>query len=150
VTDDEGNALKEDGDRGERTKQAIHRFQAGDYPDKPGEQKALAKSDLLGKEGRKELFLAYAKRITRHPIEKGKLERVNGAPYMGCGAYNALSASAKDAESRRVVVFVFDVAATPQGLPCALRSVGACKGQLRGESSARARFAGRERRFPGT
>ena len=134
VTDDEGEALDEDGVRGERTKQAIHRFQAGDYPDKPGEQKALAQSDYLGKAGRKELFLAYAKRITRHPIDKVKLERVNGAASMGCGEYNPLSASAKDAESRRVVVFVFDVAATPQGLPCALRSVGACKGQLRGEN----------------
>ena len=130
VTDDAGNPINERGIRDESTKQAIHRFQAGTYPDKPAEQAPLAASDLLGKDGRKELFLAYAKRISRKPIKPEKLASVNGAPFMGCGEYNPLSLSAKDRESRRVVVFVFDVAATPGGLPCQLRNIAPCKANL--------------------
>ncbi len=70
VTDDDGNPLKEDGVRGERTKQAIHRFQSGNYPDCPAEQARLEQSDVLGKDGRKELFLAYAKRVSRQPADR--------------------------------------------------------------------------------
>jgi outer membrane protein OmpA-like peptidoglycan-associated protein len=127
VTDDDGHPVNENGVRDEPTKQAIHRFQAGDYPEKPAEQKPLAKSDFLGVPGRRELFLAYAKRITREPVDKDRLSPVDGAPFMGCGEFNPLSLTVKDEESRRAVIFVFDPASEPQNLPCKLRSMGPCK-----------------------
>ena len=127
VTDDAGHAIPENGVRNASTKQAIHRFQAGDYPDKPAEQAPLAKADFLGKDGRKELFLAYAKRVTRKPVDKAKFEKFGSASFMGCGEFNPLSLTVKDAESRRAVCFVFDGAAGPKALPCALRSLGPCK-----------------------
>ncbi len=127
VTDDAGHAVPENGVRDAATKQAIRRFQAGDYPDKPAEQAPLPPADFLGKAGRKELFLAYAKRVTRKPIPKGKFEKIGDAPFMGCGEFNPLSISVKDRESRRAVVFVFDGAAGPKALPCKLRSLGPCK-----------------------
>lgn len=126
VTDDAGHAVPENGVRDAATKQAIRRFQAGDYPDKPAEQAPLPPADFLGKAGRKELFLAYAKRVTRKPIPKGKFEKIGGAPFMGCGEFNPLSISVKDRESRRAVVFVFDGAAGPKALPCKLRSLAPC------------------------
>ena len=45
---------------------------------------------------------------------------------MGCGEFNPLSLSARDLESRRANVFVFDPAAEPQSLPCRLRDLGPC------------------------
>jgi hypothetical protein len=127
-TDDSGTTLKEDGIRGPRTLQAIHKFQAGNYPDCPPEQAPLARSDYLGKEGRKELFLAYAKRISRKPVDKERISNIGDAKFMGCGEFNPLSEHVRDQESRRAVVFVFDPAAEPQGLPCQLRALGPCQG----------------------
>ena len=127
VTDDAGNRINENGVRDDSTKQAIHRFQAGNYPDCPAEQAPLATSDTLGKDGRKELFLAYAKRISRDPVDKGRLGKIGSAAFMGCGEFNPLSLTVKDEESRRAVIFVYDPAAEPQSLPCALRTLGPCK-----------------------
>lgn len=130
VTDDAGNPIKESGVRDAPTQQAIKRFRAGDYLDRPAEQVILAPSIYLGLDGRRELFLAYAKRITRKPVDKERFAKVNGASFVGCGVYNPLSLAAKDRESRRVVVFVFDPASEPQDLPCALRSIKPCQAQL--------------------
>ena len=67
-TDDEGAPLAETGKRDEPTKQAIHRFQRGEFPDRPLEQEPVPENDFLGLGGRRLLFLAYAKRISRAPI----------------------------------------------------------------------------------
>ena len=125
--DDSGGPLKEDGIRGTCTKQAIHRFQAGKYPNCPPEQKPLARSDTLGKDGRKELFLAYAKQISEVPVDKERLSNVGGAKYMGCGEFNPRNKHAGDEESRRTMVLVFESAAEPQDLPCKLRTLVPCK-----------------------
>ncbi len=123
-----GNPLKETGVRDKPTKEAINRFQAGDYPDKPAEQAPLPKSDFLGEPGRKEMFLAYAKRVTRIPVPKDRFVEANGTPFVGCGEFNPLSKSAKDAESRRAVIMIFDGAAGPANpLPCKLGSVAPCR-----------------------
>ena len=127
VVDDAGHQVVENGVRNAQTKQAIHRFQRSDYPDVPAEQAPLAQSDYLGPEGRRELFLAYAKRISRKPVPPDRFLSVGGSPFTGCGEFNPLSMSAKDAESRRVVVFVFDPLLTPNGLPCQKRSILPCK-----------------------
>jgi outer membrane protein OmpA-like peptidoglycan-associated protein len=127
VTDDGAQPLDEDGVRGPSTKQALHRFQRGDYPDKPAEQGPLPESDLLGVHGRRALFLAYAKRISRQPIDAARFSKVGNGAFMGCGEFNPLSISRRDAESRRTVVFLFAPAAEPQGLPCKLRALGPCQ-----------------------
>jgi len=127
VTDDAGSAINEKGIRDASTNQAIHRFQAKDYPDCPAEQADLPKSDFLGKPGRKELFLAYAKRISRQPVPADRLGKIGSAKFMGCGEFNPVSLTVKDEASRRAVVFVYDPAAEPQGLPCELRSMSPCK-----------------------
>jgi len=126
VTDDAGAAINEKGIRDASTKQAIHRFQAKNYPDCPAEQADLPQSDFLGKPGRKELFLAYAKRIARKPVPADRLGKIGSAKFMGCGEFNPVSLTVKDEASRRAVVFVYDPAAEPQGLPCQLRSMGPC------------------------
>lgn len=108
--------------------QALKRFQRGDFPDRPDEQAPLPETGKLDKDTRKALFLAYAKLVSRKPVDKDKLSKVGSAPYMGCGLFNPLSVSVKDAESRRTVVFVYDVAAEPQKLPCKLHDMGPCKG----------------------
>ena len=130
VTDDDGLLLDEDGVQGQKTTQAIKRFQRGDYPDLPAEQAPLVDDGVVGPLSRKELFLAYAKRISREPLPADRLATVNGEKYMGCGEYNPLHLSAKDAESRRAVVFLFDAAAEPQGLPCKLGALGPCRANL--------------------
>ncbi len=127
VTDDAGSALVEDGVRGPSTKQAMRRFQARSYPDCPAEQAPLAPSDNLGVAGRKELFLAYAKRVSRAPADAARFPTIGAARFMGCGEFNPLSLTARDPESRRTVVFLFDPAAAPQGLPCALGSLAPCR-----------------------
>ncbi len=127
VTDDAGAAINEKGVRDASTKQAIHRFQAKNYPDCPAEQADLPTADFLGTAGVKELFLAYAKRISRKPVPADRLGPIGSAKFMGCGEYNPLSLTVKDEESRRAVVFVYDPAAEPQGLPCQLRSLSPCK-----------------------
>jgi outer membrane protein OmpA-like peptidoglycan-associated protein len=123
-----GNPLKETGIRDKPTKEAIRRFQRGDYPDKPAEQAPLPESDFLGEPGRKEMFFAYAKRVTRKPVPKDRFVEANGTPYVGCGEFNPLSKSAKDAESRRAVIMIFDGAAGPANpLPCKSNSVAPCR-----------------------
>jgi hypothetical protein len=72
--------------------------------------------------------LAYAKRISRKPVDKARICSIGGAKFMGCGEFNPLSDHVRDQESRRAVVFVFDPAAEPQGLPCQMRSLGPCQG----------------------
>lgn len=135
VTDDNGLPLDEDGVQGSLTTEAIKRFQRGDYPDLPAEQAPLVDDGIVGPMTRKELFLAYAKRISREPLSADRLAMVNGEKYMGCGEYNPLHVSAKDAESRRAVVFLFDAAAEPQGLPCKLGSLGPCRANLDPEAT---------------
>ena len=125
-----GATVPESGILDEVTRQAIRTFQRGEYPDKPAEQAPLADDGDAGPLTRKELFLAYAKRISRGPLTADRLSKINGEPFMGCGEYNPLSLSTKDAESRRVVLLVYDVAAEPQALPCKLRSLGPCKGNI--------------------
>lgn len=66
--------------------------------------------------------------MTTDPLPADRFTSVGGAPFVGCGEFNPLSESARDDASRRSVVFVFDAAAEPQGLPCQLRSLGPCKG----------------------
>lgn len=126
VTDDNGQPINEKGVRDAPTKQAINRFRSADYPEKPDEQAPLPPSDFLGQDGRKELFLAYAKLISRKPIDAARFQKAGGSSFMGCGEYNPLSIAAKDQESRRAVVFVFDGAAGPKDLPCKLRNLGPC------------------------
>ena len=46
-----GNPLVETSVRDKPTKEAIRRFQRGDYPDKPAEQAPLPESDFLGEAG---------------------------------------------------------------------------------------------------
>ena len=124
--DDKEAPINERGIRDASTKQAIHRFQAGNYQEKPAEQAALANADVLGVDRRRELFLAYAKRVTRRPVDAARFTKVGGSSFMGCGEFNPLSLSARDLESRRANVFVFDPAAEPQSLPCRLRDLGPC------------------------
>lgn len=129
-TDDTGAPLTETGKRDAPTKQAIRRFQRGEFPSRPAEQRPLPESDFLGVDGRRALFLAYAKRISRQPIAPDRFLAINGAPFMGCGEFNALSLSAKDAASRRVNVFLFDPVVAPEKLPCKLRQLGPCRANL--------------------
>lgn len=136
VLDDQGQPLKESGVRDASTQQAIRRFRLGDYPNKPAEQVELSPDSVLGQDGRRELFLAYAKRVSRKPIERARFSSIGGSPFMGCGEFNPLSLSAQDQESRRAVVFVFAPAAEPQALPCKLRSLGPCQANLRPVPSA--------------
>lgn len=49
---------------------------------------------------------------------------------MGCGEFNSLSLSQRDAASRRVNVFLFDPVAEPQNLPCKLRQLAPCRANL--------------------
>lgn len=130
VTDDAGKELAETNTMDEPTKQAVKRFQRGEYPARPAEQLPLTVDGVVGKDTRRELVLAYAKRSTRKPLPKDRIAAVNGDPYMGCGEYNPLTIGGEDAESRRVVVFLFDNAAEPAGLPCKLRSLGPCQANL--------------------
>jgi outer membrane protein OmpA-like peptidoglycan-associated protein len=134
---DANNApLVENDKRDEPTKQAIRRFQRGDFPDRPAEQTPLPESDTLGVDGRRALFLAYAKRISRQPIAPDRFASIGGARSMGCGEFNPLSISARDEASRRVHVFVLDPVAVPDDLPCALRKLPPCKANSTAELSA--------------
>lgn len=126
--DEDGAALVEDGDAGPATTTAIRRFQRGDYADVPAEQAPLVADGIVGPKTRRELFLAYAKRISRTPLDDSKLATVGGERFVGCGEYNPLATSAKDAQSRRAIVFVFDAAAEPRGLPCKGGDIGPCQG----------------------
>jgi len=113
-----------------RTDQAIRKFQRGEYPDKPAEQAALNDDGDPGPATRKELFLAYAKKIQRKPVDKARFFPIGASPFMGCGQYNPLSTTAKDAQSRRAVLFVFDPAAAPQNAPCKIGDIKPCKALL--------------------
>ncbi len=128
--DDAGEPLGEHGRQDAATTQAIKRFQRGEYPCVPAEQAPLADDGVVGPKTRKELFLAYAKRISRTPLPADRLTTINGAKYMGCGEFNPLSKEAKDQQSRRTVVFVFDPRVEPRGLPCKLGSLKPCKANL--------------------
>lgn len=128
--DDSGAPLIENNLRDAATKQAIHRFQRGDFPDRPAEQAPIPETDVLGVNGRRLLFLAYAKRISRQPIAPDRFLAINGAAFMGCSEFNALSLSARDTNSRRVNVFLFDPVAAPAPLPCKLRQLAPCRANL--------------------
>ena len=137
VRDDAGQSLEEDGKHGECTMQAIRRFQAGEYSMKPAEQKPLPVTGWLNPPTRREMFLAYAKLISRTPVPEDRFTEVGGAAYMGCGEYNPLSEEAKDTESRRVALLVFDPAAEPQDLPCQLGQLSPCQGMCGPTSTSR-------------
>ncbi|HET6582919.1 MAG TPA: OmpA family protein [Nannocystaceae bacterium] len=125
--DDAGKGLDEDGDNGTKTKQAIRRFKRRDYPAVPAEQAELDDKDAkLDPAFREQLFLAYAKLVGREKVDVARIAQIGSAPFMGCGEYNPLSLAAKDRESRRGVVFVFDPAAQPAAPPCMLGSIAAC------------------------
>ncbi|MEX1365935.1 MAG: OmpA family protein [Nannocystaceae bacterium] len=128
--DDDDEVLGEDGSKGSRTNQAIRRFKRGDYPRKPDEQAGLPDDSQANEAFRRELFFAYAKLVTRDPVDAARFVPVGGSPFMGCGEYNPLSLEARDEESRRTVVFVFDPAAAPQDPPCAIGDVGPCRAIL--------------------
>ncbi len=128
--DDEGLELGEDGQYGSRTRQSVKRFQRGDYPARPAEQPALPETGSSDRATREQLFFAYAKLAGREPVDVERLVEVGGARFVGCGEFNPLSLSAKDRESRRVVVFVFDPAAQPSAPPCRLGDHQVCRGQL--------------------
>jgi len=130
VTADDGLPPDETGTQDQRSTEALKRFQRGDYPDKPAEQAPLAPDGVVGPLPRNELFLAYAKRISREPVPADRIAKVNGELFMGCGEYNPFTLSAKDEESRRAVVFLFDAAAEPKALPCKLRSLGPCRANI--------------------
>jgi outer membrane protein OmpA-like peptidoglycan-associated protein len=127
VTDDAGQPIQETNHRDKATKEAVKKFQSGDYPDRPAEQAPLAADGDPGPKTRKELFLAYAKRVSRKPVDADRLTKIGGAKFMGCGEFNPLSLTVKDEASRRAVIFVYDPAAEPTALPCKLRSLGPCK-----------------------
>jgi outer membrane protein OmpA-like peptidoglycan-associated protein len=126
ATDDAGSTLVEDGVSGPSTKQAVRRFQSGNYPDCPAEQAPLDVDGVAGHKTRHELFLAYAKRISREAVDPAKITKFGDAQFMGCGEYNPMSLTVKDEESRRAVIFLYDPAAEPRNLPCKLRSLGPC------------------------
>lgn len=135
VQDDKGRPLKENGALDVPTKQALSRFQRGEYEDRPVELGPIP--DTKGKMDYKkddttltQLFKAYAMRVTREPIDAARFGDVGGSKFMGCGEFNPLSEHAKDDASRRVIVFTYDKAAEPQGLPCALRDLAPCNGNL--------------------
>lgn len=117
----------EDANSADQLKASVQSFQRGDYKGKPAEQSTLDPTGKLDQATRKELFLAYAKRITRQPVPEGRFSTIHDASWMGCGKYNPVSASARDKESRRVVALLFDVAATPSPLPCKLGDVKPCE-----------------------
>ena len=125
--DDNGVELDEDGGYGSKTIQAVKRFQRGDYPAKPAEQKPLAETGMSGEATREEMFLAYAKLVTREPVDTARIAKIGEAPFMGCGEFNPLSLAAKDRESRRAVVFIFDPAAEPKAPPCKLKDTATCR-----------------------
>ncbi len=127
--DDDDQQLGEDGQYGSRTRQAVRRFQRGDYPHCPAEQAALAPTGTSDRGTREQLFLAYAKLASRDPVDVERFVEVGGAPFVGCGEVNPLSLAAKDRESRRVVVFVFDPAAQPEAPPCVRGDHTVCNAQ---------------------
>jgi len=128
VLDDEGETLVEDGAIGSRTKQALRRFQRGDYPSPRAARGPLSETGEVDAPTREEFLRSFADRVTTDPLPVDRFSSIGGTPFMGCGEYNPLSDHARDAASRRTVVFVFDAAAQPQNLPCRLRSLGPCKG----------------------
>jgi outer membrane protein OmpA-like peptidoglycan-associated protein len=128
--DDAGSPLDEDGDLGAKTNQAVRRFKRKDYPTVPAEQADLPDNTVVDTDTRRELFFAYAKLIGRVPVATDRIAPIGAAPFMGCGEFNALSTEAKDRESRRSVVFVFDPAAQPQNPPCTLADVAPCRANL--------------------
>ncbi len=113
--------------------QAIRRFKRGDYADKPAEQEELPDSGMNDAPFRKQLFLAYAKQVTRLPIAPERFTRVDDSPFMGCGEFNPFSAEAKDEASRRSVIFVYDLPREPKDLPCKLRDIKPCLEILKAE-----------------
>jgi len=127
VTDDEGKALVEDGVEGHSTHAAMRRFQRGDYPGARAGRSSVPETGKADKATRKEFLLSFADEITHDPVPKKRFAPIGSALLMGCGEYNPLSDHARDAASRRTVLFIFDAAATPQNLPCKLRSLGPCK-----------------------
>ena len=128
VSDDEGKALLEDGIEARSTRAAMRRFQRGDYPGARAGRSPVPETGKADKATRKEFLLSFADEITRDPVPKERFAPIGSALFMGCGEYNPLSDHARDAASRRTVLFIFDAAATPQNLPCKLRSLGPCKG----------------------
>jgi outer membrane protein OmpA-like peptidoglycan-associated protein len=125
--DDANVELDEDGQYGSSTVAAVKRFQRGDYPAKPAEQAPLPETGASGQATREQMFLAYAKLVTRQPVDTARISKIGDAPFMGCGEFNPLSLTAKDRESRRVVIFIFDPAAEPTDAPCKLKDTSPCR-----------------------
>lgn len=122
--EDKSPRLAEDGIKGQKTKEAIERFQ---------ERKGLEQDGDAGPATRKELFLDYFKRSIPKPLSKDRFIDVGGSKFMGCGEYNPFTEGVADDASRRVVVVLFSPSTEPSGLPCAMGDTGPCKGNLRGK-----------------
>lgn len=125
--DRNGNRLDEDGLTGPRTTEALQRFQGGTFRGRLPEQQALHATGTVDEATRRELFLAYARRVSRKPIAASRFAQINGSSFMGCGRYNPFTIDNSDAESRRAVVFLFDTAAEPKPLPCQIGAIAPCQ-----------------------
>lgn len=112
-------SLREDGVLDEATGEAVRVFQ----------RQALSMSPASGDVDaatRRALFDRYAPIVCPRPVDAARLGRPGDGAFMGCGLYNPVSLHGKDDESRRGVLFLYDLAARPQNLPCKLRDIGPC------------------------
>ncbi len=122
-----GNRLEEDGLTGLRTSEALRRFPGGTFRGRVPVQKSLPATGIADDATRRELFLAYARKVSRKPVAADRFAQVNGSSFMGCGRYNPFTIDDSDAESRRAVVFLFDTAAEPKPLPCKIGDIAPCQ-----------------------
>lgn len=124
---DRGGPLREDVVVLRRLRDAVSRFQEGDFPTRPAEQPPLKATGRIDALTRQALFLAYAKLITRAPVDAAsRISSVGPSSFMGCGEFNPVSLHVTDAASRRAVVLVYDIPAEPQALPCRLGTIAPC------------------------
>ncbi|HEY8510197.1 MAG TPA: peptidoglycan-binding protein [Steroidobacteraceae bacterium] len=119
-----GEPLAEDGVYGPRTRAAVTQFQR---------THGLATDGIAGPITRKALFQAYMRKYVEKPIDPARFLAFGSEKYMGCGEFNPFTEGVADAASRRVVILLFSPTLLRTPLPCAVGSIGPCKGQLRGE-----------------
>ncbi len=116
--------LAEDGVVGPRTSAAVTKFQRSS---------GLADDGVAGPVTRKALFKAYMLKFVEKPVDASRFLAFGASKYMGCGEFNPFTEGVADAASRRVVVLLFSPTLLRTPLPCAVGSIGPCKGNLRGE-----------------
>lgn len=127
--DEHGLVPREDGRMGPCTRAAIASFQRGEGVGGAGSAPLVADGRVTD-ETLRALFLAYAQRVTAAPVEGDRIDSIGDARSMGCGEFNPLSWAARDRESRRTVVFLFDPAARPAAPPCATGTLSPCHARL--------------------